>query len=142
MEELYNSTNQPVLGFYTTLRPAILFRDPEIVQNILVKNFSSFHHRGLFCDEDVDPLSGSLLNLNGDPWRKLRSSLSPAFTPGRLRGMFPTFVGCGDSLQKYVGQTADANGLLDVCEITARYSTNVVGKSERVTMQLIETGTI
>lgn len=42
--------------------------------------------------------------------------------------MFPTLVGCGDSLQKFVAQAADANGLLEVRDTFASYSTNVIGK--------------
>lgn len=127
-EEFYNSTDEPILGFYAALRPSVLIRDPEVVRSVLIKDFSSFYHRGLYCDEEVDPLTGSLLFLNGEKWRNLRSMLSPAFTSGKLKAMFPTLVNCGDSLQKFVGQTADEKELLDLREICAQYSTNVIGK--------------
>lgn len=83
-EELYNSSSEPIVGFYAALRPSVLIRDPEIIRSVLIKDFSSFYHRGLYCDEEVDPLTGNLLFLNGEKWRNLRTKLSPAFTSGKV----------------------------------------------------------
>lgn len=124
--EHHNSTNEPVLGFYAALRPALLVRDPEIIRNILIKDFPSFYHRGLYSDEKIDPLTGSLLLLNGERWRHLRSKLSPAFTSGKLKGMFSTLIDCGDSLQKHVAHLADTQQLIEVRDVSARYSINVI----------------
>lgn len=76
-EELYNSSNEPVVGFYAALRPSLLIRDPQIIRNVLITNFSSFYHRGLYSNEKIDPLTGNLLFLNGEKWRNLRTKLSP-----------------------------------------------------------------
>lgn len=76
--------------------------------------------------EKIDPLTGNLLFLNGEKWRNLRTKLSPAFTSGKLKAMFSTLIDCGESLQKYVANLADENELLDVREIFACYSTNVI----------------
>lgn len=122
----HNSTNEPVLGFYAAVRPALLIRDPEIIQKILIKDFPSFYHRGLYSDEKIDPLTGNLLFLNGERWRFFRSKLSPAFTSGKLKGMFSTLIECGDSLQKHVANLADKHELIEVRDVSARYSTNVI----------------
>lgn len=125
-EGFHNSTNEPVLGFYATLRPSLLVRDPEIIRNILIKDFPSFYHRGLYSNEKIDPLSGNLLFMNGEKWRALRSKLSPAFTSGKLKAMFSTLVDCGDSLQEHVAQLADTKQTIEVRDVFARYSTNVI----------------
>lgn len=125
-QQNYESSDEPVVGFYLGLKPALLVRDPEIIRNILIKDFGSFFNRGLYSDEKIDPLTGNLLFLNGEKWRHLRSKLSPAFTSGKLKAMFSTLVECGDSLQKHIAQLVDTQQLIEVRDVFARYSTNVI----------------
>lgn len=80
----------------------------------------------MYCDEDIDPLSANLLALPGDKWKNVRSKLSPTFTSGKLKAMFSTLVDSGSTLQKYLIKIAESGFLLDVREISARYSTNVI----------------
>lgn len=42
---LYNSTDEPFIGIYGIFRPILLVRDPELIQSILVKDFSHFTDR-------------------------------------------------------------------------------------------------
>lgn len=42
---LYKSTKEPFIGIYSIFRPILLVRDPEIVRNILIKDFSYFTDR-------------------------------------------------------------------------------------------------
>lgn len=92
LQDVYHNSNEPVLGIYTTLKPSLLVRDPEIIQDILKTNFSSFHHRGWYGNEKVDPMAGNILLLNGDKWKQMRSVFSPAFKIGKLRGWWLNFI--------------------------------------------------
>lgn len=125
-EEFHNCCDAPVIGFYSAMKPSLLVRDPTIIHDILIRDFSSFSHRGLYTNEKVDPLSGNLLFLNGEKWRNLRTKLSPAFTSGKLKAMFSTLIDCGDSFQKHVAQFADAKQTIEIRDVFARYSTNVI----------------
>lgn len=86
LQQVYNDSNEPVLGIYTTLKPSLLVRDPEIIQDILKTNFSSFNHRGWYGNEKVDPMAGNILLLNGEKWKQMRSVFSPAFNFVKLKG--------------------------------------------------------
>src|SRR5690349_7578990 len=89
---LYEKTkNVKIIGIYFTYRPALLVNDPELIQSILVKDFQHFTDHGLYVDESYDPLSGHLFSLSGEKWKNLRAKLSPLFSPGKLKMMFPTF---------------------------------------------------
>lgn len=46
VRKLHESTTEPVIGFYSSIFPALLVRDPKIIQHILVTDFSSFHSHG------------------------------------------------------------------------------------------------
>lgn len=41
----------PAIGLYNFLSPVILPIDPELIKNILVSDFKSFHDRGLFYNK-------------------------------------------------------------------------------------------
>lgn len=123
---VYRSTTEPFLGVYGVLRPILFIRDPELIRTILIKDFAHFSDRGVHCNEDYDPLSAHLFTLTGQKWRNLRGKLSPTFSSGKMRAMFNTFVDCGSTLQSYLENLINKNELLDVREISARHSTNVI----------------
>jgi cytochrome P450 family 6 len=113
-------------GIYAITAPKFIFRDPDIIKNILVKDFPSFHYRGLFVDEAVDPLSGNLFFSKGNRWRNLRVKLSPTFTSGKIKMMFQTFVECGQELGSILEKSATNEDILEIKDILARYSTDVI----------------
>lgn len=121
------SKNLKIVGIYFTYRPGLLVNDPELIQNILVKDFQHFTDHGLYVDESYDPLSGHLFSLSGDKWKNLRGKLSPLFSPGKLKLMFPTFMDCAVNLQRYVEkQNQLSNNVIEIRDLLARYTTDII----------------
>jgi len=112
-------------GFYSFLTPSYIVCHPELAQKVLIKDFSYFHDHGITVDETVNPLDGNLFNMSGNKWRALRNKLSPAFTSGKLKWMFPQINKCGDSMIKYLNSkvTHKDYAIRDVC---SRYGMNVI----------------
>jgi cytochrome P450 family 6 len=100
--------------------------DPDLIKNFFVKDFEHFQDHGFPFDEDVDPLGANLFMLNGDKWKTLRSKLSPTFTSGRLKTMFQTLSECGQELEKCFEKPANVADILDVKEVLARFTTDVI----------------
>ncbi|XP_055296697.1 uncharacterized protein LOC129565632 [Sitodiplosis mosellana] len=123
---LYKTTDESFIGVYSILRPMLLLRDTELIQSVLIKDFSHFTDRGVHCNEEFDPMSANLVGSPGQKWRNLRSKQSPAFTSGKLKAMFSTLVDCGVGLQKYLEKLAKNKEQVDVREITACHQTNVI----------------
>lgn len=70
-------------GVYMFSTPVYLPIDLEIIKNILQRDFSHFVNHGLFhVDENIDPFSVNLFNLENDKWKSFRSKLQPAFSSG------------------------------------------------------------
>lgn len=116
-----------ILGIYVSYIPQVLITDPNLAQDILIRDFNSFHDRPMPCDEKVDPLSGSLFNVGGQKWKDLRVKLTPTFTSGKLKGMFPIIKNVGQVLEDYLLRNMK-NGV-DVFEfrdLMARYNTNII----------------
>ncbi|GAB0099407.1 hypothetical protein DMENIID0001_152630 [Sergentomyia squamirostris] len=122
--DLYYSTSEKILGVYTTTKPALLVRDPELLRFILIKDFQYFHDRGVYSNEATDPLSGHLFSINGEKWRNLRSKITPTFTSGKLKGMFTTVLDSGRSLEEFLSQHLDKE--IEMRDLMARYATNVI----------------
>lgn len=127
LKELYERTDEPFVGIYGILRPKLLICDPELIKKILIQDFSHFTDRGINSNEDYDPFSATLFALPGERWRNMRSRLSPAFSSGKLKAMFPTIVNCCSTLESYLNKlTEDGHSVLDVCEMSVRLTINVI----------------
>lgn len=105
----------------------IQINDPTLVQKVLVRDFHHFTDHGLYVDEKYDPLSGHLFSLRGDKWKNLRSKLTPLFSPGRLKMMFPTFLKCTLNLENYVEKRVETNdNIIEIRDLLARYTTDII----------------
>jgi cytochrome P450 family 6 len=116
-------------GIYAFTKPMFVFRDPDIIKNVLVKDFTSFHDHALFRDEEVEPLTGTLFLLGGSRWKNLRVRLSPTFTSGKMKMMFQTLVDCGHELASVLEKSASNEEVIEIKDILARYSTDVISSA-------------
>ncbi|XP_031634047.1 probable cytochrome P450 6d5 [Contarinia nasturtii] len=123
---MYKSSQEPFIGIYTVLQPILLVRDPELIRTIFIKDFPHFTDRGVHSNEGYDPLSGNLFSLSGKRWKEMRAKFSPTFTSGKLKAMFSTFIDCGSILENYLEKLATNGEILDVSEISASHSTNII----------------
>jgi len=113
-------------GMYIFTSPQLLVRDPDLIKDILVKNFSTFHDRGLYMNEEIETLSAHLFLLCGMKWRNLRIKLTPTFTAGKLKMMFQKLVECGKGLQTCLEKVGERGDVIEIKEILARFSTDII----------------
>ncbi|XP_037040256.1 cytochrome P450 6A1-like [Bradysia coprophila] len=127
--DFYNRfKHNKIHGLYFSYRPSLIVNDPEVVQEVMIKDFTSFHDRGLFVDTEIDPLGAHLVLLGGQKWRDLRGKLSPIFTSGKLKGMYPIIRDCAKTLQDYlVNKTENTKQFeFESRDLFARFTTNVI----------------
>ncbi|EDW05267.2 uncharacterized protein Dmoj_GI18306, partial [Drosophila mojavensis] len=117
----------PFAGFYWFQRPAAFVLEPFLVKHILIKDFNKFSDRGFFSNPEDDPLSGQLFVLDGHKWRSMRNKLSSTFTSGKMKYMFPTVVKISHEFIKVFGDMADKSSVIEVRELLARFTTDVIG---------------
>ncbi|KAJ8875158.1 hypothetical protein PR048_023051 [Dryococelus australis] len=102
----------PYLGFFIFDRPALLLRDPDMIQKVLATGFRHFRDRFTSADEHRDPLGArNVFVAKGRLWRRLRTRLAAAFTSGNLRLHFPAAekiaLQLRDHLAAHRGRPAD-----------------------------------
>ncbi|KAK7798369.1 hypothetical protein U0070_018539 [Myodes glareolus] len=61
-----------------------------------------------------------------EEWKRLRTLLSPTFSSGKLKEMFPIIQHYGDSLVKHIGQKAEKGKPVNMKEIFGAYSMDVI----------------
>lgn len=119
----------PIGGIFIYVRTLALVTDLDLVKNILVKDFQSFPNRGIYHDEENDPLSCHLVNLKDDAWRTLRQKLSPAFTSSKLKLMFDIFVNQSNKFLMTLEKETSISGQIEIKNILSRFTIDVIGSA-------------
>ncbi|KAH8275585.1 hypothetical protein KR026_011046, partial [Drosophila bipectinata] len=123
----YKSSSHPFAGFFFFLTPTAVVTDLELVKRVLIKDFNHFENRGTFHNETDDPLSGTLFSIEGQKWRHLRRKLSPTFTSGKMKHMFPIVVKIGEELEKVFNEKIVSSQVVEAVDLVARFTSDVIG---------------
>ncbi|XP_055917663.1 probable cytochrome P450 6g2 [Eupeodes corollae] len=129
---LYNHKNaqdQPIVGIHIFHKPALLLRDLDLIKTIMNKDFNKFSNRYTSCDPHGDPLGHyNLFFLKNPQWKEMRSKITPVFTGGKLKLMFPLVAKIGVDLDDYLCKMPldSGNCIKEVKEISALFTTDVI----------------
>ncbi|XP_050460258.1 cytochrome P450 9e2-like [Cataglyphis hispanica] len=119
--------NAKYCGMMEFTAPAVLLRDPELIKNVMVKDFEIFHDHRSFVDESVDPLfSKNIFSLRGDRWREMRNTLSPSFTASKMKIMFNLVSKCSREFVNYLVDHPEMYAAIETKQIFRRYTTDVI----------------
>lgn len=121
------SGSGPFCGFYLLQKPAVLVLTPELAKQVLIKNFSNFSERGLYVNEKDEPLTGHLFLLQSQKWRVMRNKLTPTFTSGQMKFMFPTVVSVAEQFVETLNSDIEKSNVVEIKELLARFTTDVIG---------------
>lgn len=118
-----------VNGVFNFRTPQYLVRDPDIIKQMAVKDFDHFEERFKFIDGKSDKLWGnSLFLMDGERWRLMRATLSPAFTGSKMRQMFALVADCADNVVEHLMKKA-TNGEkinIEMKDFFTRYTNDVI----------------
>jgi cytochrome P450 len=86
-------------GGYEMSTPVLAVADPDLLRDILVKDFHIFPHR-----RDItlgDKITDNMVSiLKGEDWKRVRTTITPAFTSKRMRQMSSIINDCSMSVVK------------------------------------------
>jgi cytochrome P450 family 6 len=116
----------PAFGIFLMAKPMLVPTDVELIKDIFVRDFESFHDHGFPSNEKSDPLSANLFFKNGNEWKELRSKLTPTFTSGKMKMMFPNVVRNCDRMIDYLKPFAEKVEPLEMKEVYASFTTEVI----------------
>ncbi|XP_024883454.1 cytochrome P450 9e2-like [Temnothorax curvispinosus] len=117
------------VGFFDSMTPVVMIRDPELIKAIGVKNFEMFPDRRGFgiIDEAIDPLFGkNLFSLRGEKWRVMRTLLSPAFTSSKMKAMFKLMSECAANFTDFLSTLPADKNVIEMKNCFTRYTNDVI----------------
>ncbi|XP_069694675.1 probable cytochrome P450 6a13 [Periplaneta americana] len=127
-QDLYNQfSGERYGGIHQARTPVLLIRDPELIKQVLVKDFACFPGKGTHPDLNQDPLSCNLFNLEGDQWRYIRTKLTPAFTPGKLKVVYQHIDHYSEKLIEHLDASASRGEVLDMYEVLVNFTMDATG---------------
>lgn len=117
-----------IWGIYDGRQPVMAILDPVLIKTILVKEcYSTFTNRRVFGLSGR--LESALSMAMDDQWKRIRTVLSPTFTSGKLKEMFPIIESYGEKLVKNLEKKVANEEFLDVKNIFGAYSMDVVAST-------------
>ena len=107
--------------------PILTIGDPEIVKDVLVRDFHAFTDKPV--SRDIHPIIGKKLNfLNGSDWKRVRSITSPTFSTGKMKKMFPTVEDVCNELLAYMDDHVNNGGSVELGKAYGNLAMEVIAK--------------
>ncbi|OXA55516.1 cytochrome P450 9e2 [Folsomia candida] len=110
-----------------------LVTDLTILKHVLVKDFDHFVNRRTLTMPATDILiKKMLIFLHDEPWKGLRSKLSPTFTTGKIKRLFPLFNDSAKKLVKFVDERmseSGSDGEIDLWEGYSKFTMDTIASA-------------
>ncbi|CAG2180700.1 unnamed protein product, partial [Oppiella nova] len=90
--EWYNTYGK-VYGVFYKGKPCLTVADPELIKQILVKDFHSFRNRRTPASRH-SVFSKIMFNARDDDWKRVRAIASSTFTSGKMKKMYGLINHC------------------------------------------------
>ncbi|KAF7691086.1 cytochrome P450 3A40-like [Silurus meridionalis] len=115
-----------VWGIYDGRLPILMILDIEMIKAIMVKEcFSTFTNRREANLDLAGPFADGITVVKDEKWKRIRASLSPFFTSGRLKEIFPLAEKYADRFIDHL-KKKNPKEAVKVKEVIATYSMDVV----------------
>lgn len=120
--------NEKYCGLYQMKTPYLMIRDPELINRIMVKDFSHFTDHGIdSTDPAVNVMANSLFFLKGQRWKTMRQKMNSGFTSSKLRASYNQIIECSDDLLDRIDETLKQSDNIEVKQIVGKFVTDVIG---------------
>uniref|UniRef100_A0A452TXF6 Cytochrome P450 3A n=1 Tax=Ursus maritimus TaxID=29073 RepID=A0A452TXF6_URSMA len=112
-------------GLYDGRQPVLAITDPDMIKTVLVKEcYSVFTNRRSFGPTGF--MKSAITLSEDEEWKRIRTLLSPTFTSGKLKEMFPIIGQYGDVLVRNLRKEAEKGNHVMLKDIFGAYSMDVI----------------
>lgn len=112
---------------FETIQPIYIVKTPELCRQIFIKDFNHFaNHRKFFNDGGL--FDHSLIQLDGEKWKEMRSTLSPAYIGNKMRGMFELIREIAQQASHHLKEN-ELGKDINLKEFFSRYANDVIAST-------------
>lgn len=95
-------------GYYEGHLPVIVTSDLELINEVFIKQYSSFMARKIYPWQFSDNSSKMDLFLSSNKrWKRMRNIINPTFSPSKLKELIPIMAKCTQRFIDILGQNLD-----------------------------------
>ena len=88
-------------------RPSLVVADPELLKQIMIKDFTNFRNR--FVVRKLNPTFQKMVfSARDDTWKRIRNTLTPTFSAMKMKLMVPLMEKSCATLMKNLEKIADS----------------------------------
>lgn len=117
-----------VFGFYEGEVPKVVISDLDMIKECFVKQAHIFRDRMPLLIE-VEPINSSLLALQGNEWKRVRTILNPSFSVAKMKLMSQVMNACGNTLVKVISEHISAErSVVNITKLSQGLSMDVITK--------------
>lgn len=121
-----NSPNVPYFGIFVFDEPHLILKCPDLIKQFLVKDFQCFTDRAIAEPTHSEIYSNVLFIQKNPNWKTVRSKLTPTFTSGKIKNLFPHMKQIADNLKIYMKKHC---GDIEVKDVCFKYGIDVITKT-------------
>ncbi|XP_022108638.1 cytochrome P450 3A9-like isoform X2 [Acanthaster planci] len=112
---------------YEIRRPVLIVSDPDIIKNVLIKNFNSFCNRRVMPLLPA-PMKRGLNLLQNDEWKEVRNILTPTFSAAKMKQMSFVMNECCDRLVSYLDKAREGGIPVECRHVFGGYTMDVIAR--------------
>uniref|UniRef100_A0A3P8RVC1 Thromboxane-A synthase n=1 Tax=Amphiprion percula TaxID=161767 RepID=A0A3P8RVC1_AMPPE len=114
-----------VCGYYLGRRAVVVIADPDMLRQVMVRDFSSFPNR-MTLRFATKPMTDCLLMLKNEQWKRVRSILTPSFSAAKMKEMVPLINTATDSLMNNLNVHAESGEAFDIHRCFGCFTMDVI----------------
>lgn len=112
--------------FFEGSNPSVYSADPEFIKTVTIKDFKYFMNRRTFGFENVKLWKDSLLIIQDETWKNIRSIVTTVFTSGKLKRMIGNICSSSDRLVKHLEELMVQEKPYDAQKAYTSFGTDVI----------------
>ncbi|XP_028161117.1 cytochrome P450 6k1-like [Ostrinia furnacalis] len=131
MSQLYKEApaDAPYVGFYIFHKPCLLLKDPEIIKQMLIRDFDNFSNRHFAGSVQKDSIGMiNLFGIKNPAWRYLRRMITPTLSRGKLKQMLPLMIETGKPMMDHLDHLTDCKKpkVIDAQDVNYKYTADLI----------------